>query len=182
MYSVVVSSTVVAAIAALAGVLLGQVLARSGEYRRWLRAERHKASAELLAAAEALHRRSAERLLDTHYDDPPPDDAPYLADMERLGLALEALRTVFPGRVEPLAQEFREAAEAWERYVRKMAKYRRDPFTKPDTQDSEATKSAGSRYRAARDEMTDVTRRMIAPSWVDRLRPPPRKRLDPPIS
>jgi len=45
---------VISVAAALAGVVVGQLLSRSGEYRKWLRAERHKAGAELLAAGEAL--------------------------------------------------------------------------------------------------------------------------------
>jgi hypothetical protein len=60
-----VETTVISALAALAGVLLGGVLARNAEYRRWLRTERHKAAAELLAAGQAMQRNVAERFATT---------------------------------------------------------------------------------------------------------------------
>ncbi|MGW4295066.1 hypothetical protein ACWEH1_18690 [Micromonospora chersina] len=41
----------VAAAAALAGVLIGQLLNRDAEYRKWLRSEQHLATAKFLAAA-----------------------------------------------------------------------------------------------------------------------------------
>ena len=44
----------IAAIAALVGVILGQLLSRGGEFRKWLRAERHSACVRLLEAAEEL--------------------------------------------------------------------------------------------------------------------------------
>lgn len=61
-----VDAAAISAIAALAGVALGQVLARGGEYRKWLRSEQHKAAAELLAAGEAIRRHSALRLGDLY--------------------------------------------------------------------------------------------------------------------
>jgi hypothetical protein len=169
MYSVAVSSTVIGAVAALAGVLLGQVLARSGEFRRWLRAERHKASAELLAAGEALRRHSADRVLDAYRGDAPAGDGSgtHLTDLERLGLALEAFRTVFPGRVAALAQEFSDAARALAHLG----------VTEPPGE------QPGDRYITARNKITEMARRMIAPAWGDRLRQlSGTRRADPPPS
>lgn len=47
-----VDAVAISAVAALAGVVLGQLLARGGEYGKWLRQERQGAAAELLAAGE----------------------------------------------------------------------------------------------------------------------------------
>jgi len=105
-YSVTMRPEVISVAAALAGVVVGQLLSRSGEYRKWLRAERHRAGAELLAAGEALRRHSAGRVLAAYagglaaempsggVSDPA---GTHLADLERLGLAVEAVRTVVPG-------------------------------------------------------------------------------------
>ena len=44
-----------ASVFGLIGVIIGQLLARGGEYRKWIRIERHVACARLLEAAEAIH-------------------------------------------------------------------------------------------------------------------------------
>ena len=47
-------TTIISTVAALSGVALGGLLASSGEYRKWRREERHRAAAELMAAAETM--------------------------------------------------------------------------------------------------------------------------------
>ncbi|HCT79557.1 MAG TPA: hypothetical protein DGG94_14230 [Micromonosporaceae bacterium] len=107
------------AVIALAGLVVGHLLTRSGEYRKWLRTERHKAIAELLAAGEVARRHSAERVIMAYgrnFDPARTGEAEkpevYLADLESLGLALEAERTVFPHRVGVLAERFCDRARA----------------------------------------------------------------------
>lgn len=46
-------------IIALIGVIIGQLLARGGEYRKWLRTERHIACARLLEVCELIHVRAS---------------------------------------------------------------------------------------------------------------------------
>ena len=158
-YSTAVNPAVISAVAALAGVLLGQALARSGEYRKWLRTERHRACAEMLAAGEALRRHSAGRVLAAYRGDPLPDDASevHLTDLERLGLALEAFRTVFPGRVAVRAELLSDAARTLARL---------------DLHEPSTERQTGNRYLMARDEVTQMARLMIAPTWGERLRSP----------
>jgi hypothetical protein len=50
-----VTAAVIASIAALVGVLVGQVLTRGTEYRKWLRQESHVACAKVLNAAAEIH-------------------------------------------------------------------------------------------------------------------------------
>jgi hypothetical protein len=91
-------------------------------------------------------------VLDAYRGDAPADDASgiHLADLERLGLALEAFSTVFPGYVAPLAREFSDA-------VRALAHI---GVTEPPPEER-----PGDLYITARNKITDVARRMIAPSW-----------------
>ncbi len=143
-------AVVISAVAALAGVVLGQLLARSGEYGKWLREERHRAAAELLAAGEAIRRHSAARILDRvagTIRDAAADE--HLADLERLALAAEAVRTVFPPAVATLADLLRDTAHELA-YV---------GFKKqPDGP------SPGDLYASARDAFTAAARRLIAPT------------------
>jgi len=98
-------STIVSAGAALGGVLLGQVLARSGEYRKWLRTERHKAASEMLAAAEEAKRgvyaRSGSKVED--YENVRGEA---MAEASRVFSALESVRLVFPSHVVELAERY----------------------------------------------------------------------------
>jgi hypothetical protein len=48
-------------IIALVGVIIGQLLARGGEYRKWLRTEHHVACARLLEVCELIHVRASNR-------------------------------------------------------------------------------------------------------------------------
>ncbi len=154
--TVVVAS--LASLAGLAGVVLGQVLARSGEYSKWLRSERHKSAAELLACGEAFRRHSAALILARYRASRAPEDdlgdaldpEIHLADLERLGLALEAVRTVFPRHVAALADEFGEA-------TRRLAHV---ALAKP----GEVSAGAGEEYAAARQSLTDEVRPLIAPT------------------
>ncbi|MGW0430944.1 hypothetical protein ACWDV4_00110 [Micromonospora sp. NPDC003197] len=47
-------TALIGALAALVGIIIGQILARSGEYRKWIRAEQHKACASFLEACESI--------------------------------------------------------------------------------------------------------------------------------
>jgi hypothetical protein len=98
-------STVVSAGAALGGVLLGQVLARSGEYRKWLRTERHKAASEMLAAAETAKRgiyvRSGSKV--EEYENVRGEA---MAEASRVFSALESVRLVFPPRIVEFAERY----------------------------------------------------------------------------
>lgn len=146
----------ISAAAALIGVALGQLLARSGSYRKWLRAERHKAAAELLAAGEAIRKHSAGRILDAYAGTVSGDPArQHLADLERLDLALEAARTVFPAPVAAMAEQVADSARELA-YGLKHA--------------SAATSSPGDRYYAARSRFSDAARCLIAPTLGGRLR------------
>ncbi|MBQ1020660.1 hypothetical protein KBX71_22670 [Micromonospora sp. D93] len=49
------STPLISALAALFGVILGQLLSRSNEYNKWLRTEQHLACSRLLEASETLH-------------------------------------------------------------------------------------------------------------------------------
>lgn len=91
------SAAIVSAIAALSGVALGQLLARSGEYRKWLRFERHATARDLLAAAEALRTHTVRQIGDRYEGTVRIDAADtYIAALERLSLALEAVWTIYP--------------------------------------------------------------------------------------
>lgn len=143
----------ISAIAALAGVALGQLLARSGEYRKWLRAERHKAAAELLAAGEAMRRHSATRIGDLYATGTVRDGASdeYLAILERLALALEAARTVFPPPVAALAERLENAAHGLAFVPGKKKEQAQGP-------------TPGDMYASARAEFTGAARRLITPA------------------
>ena len=107
-------AVIISAIAALAGVLLGGVLSRSGEYRKWLRAEQHKAATELLAAGEALRRGVyTRRSVRKDAEATAKAKAEAVADVARLRVALEALRLVFPAPVVERAQDYVEISSAF---------------------------------------------------------------------
>jgi hypothetical protein len=154
-------AVVISAVAALAGVVLGQLLARSGEYGKWLREERHRAAAELLAAAEALRRHSAARVVGRYVGttrDDPADE--HLADLERLTLAAEAVRTVFPPTVATLADQLSDAAQELAYVGLKQRARAGEP-------------SPGDLYSSARAEFTGAARRLIAPTSNSRTMPVP---------
>jgi hypothetical protein len=96
-------SAAISAVAALVGVALGQSLARSGEYRKWLRAERHRAATELLGAAE-----EARRGIYARHKGPDVsairDES--MADSARVITALEAMRLIFPSDVIRIADQY----------------------------------------------------------------------------
>ena len=142
-------------VGALAGVILGQLLARSGEYSKWLRSERHRSAAELLACGEVFRHHAADRVR-AMYVGEPIDGEVLLADLERLALALEAVRTVFPARTAALADELGEAG----RQLTHAGE------TKP------GVPTAGQRYEEARRRFTDEVRPLIAPSRAEWLRLP----------
>lgn len=145
-------TVVLGAVAGLAGVILGQLLARRGEDRKWLRDERHRAAAGLLAAGEALRRHSAARIVALYagsIGDIAADE--YLTDLERLGLAAEAVRTVYPPAIAALADRLHDAAQGLA-YVGLAER----------PQAAEA--SPGDLYASARDKFTAAVRRLIVPS------------------
>ena len=145
-----VNAAVITAIAALAGVVLGQLLARSGEYRKWLRSERHKAAAELLAVGEAIRRHSAARIGDLYTGTVRAGGADeHLGDLERLALAVEAARTIYPPETVALIGRLEAAAHELV-YV-------------PHKEQSQGA-SPGEVYASARDEFTEAVRRLIAPT------------------
>lgn len=103
-------------IGALAGVVLGGVVSRNGEYRKWLREERHKAAAELLAAGEAMRAIFTDRAVTGLHEDPdltePERRKARIAAGERLTLAMMSVRILYPDRVVAVAEQFEESASA----------------------------------------------------------------------
>lgn len=149
------NAAIISAVAALIGVALGQLLARGSENRKWLRTEQHKAAAELLATGEAIRRHRASRILDGYACTVRPDLADvYLADLERLDLALEAARTVFPADVAGLAERFAEAVVG---------------IARSGYDQVEKLPSPGDRYFAARSSFTKAARHLMAPTISKRL-------------
>lgn len=168
--------------AALAGVLLGGLLTRSGEYRKWLRSERHRAAGELLAAGEALRRHGAGRVLAAYargqgLDGPPgesEDAETHLADLERLSLALEAMRTIFPARLAVLAEEFADAAGKLAIPISAQPPEARPEGTpgdrmSPQPPEARPDGTPGDRYYEARAKLTTAGRGKIATSPWEQL-------------
>lgn len=153
------SAAVVSAIAALSGVGLGQLLARSAEYRKWLRSERHAAARDLLAAAEALRTYAVRQIGDRYKGTIREDSADtYVAALERLSLALEAVRTVYPAPVAALGDQLETAAHA---FASVLAELEQEQGQGP---------SLGDTYMTARAKFTDAARRLVAPTLASRLR------------
>jgi hypothetical protein len=146
-------------VGALAGVVLGQLLARSGEYSKWLRSERHRSAAELLACGEAFKRHAAD-MIGARYAGDPVDSEGHLADLERLALALEAVRTVFPGRTGALADDFGEAAQRLTHVAAGVAEV------------TPGEPTPGERYDRARRSFTEDVRLLIAPTPAGWLKLP----------
>jgi hypothetical protein len=162
-----VTVAIVGPLAALVGVLVGGLLTYSSEYRKWLRAERHKAVTELLAAGEAMRRHSAariaaryaaSRLVDLEQAAGALDPEIHLADLERIDLASEAMRTLFPTVVVELVEEFCAAAQALP-HVEFTARAADEP-----------AKGAGEMYFASRAKLVRAVRTMIAANLTERLR------------
>jgi len=163
-----VAVAIVGALAALVGVLVGGLLSYSSEYRKWLRAERHKAITELLAAGEALRRHSASRivaryaagqLVDLGQAVGALDPDIHLADLERIGLAGQAMRTLFPTGVVELVEEFCHAVQAI-------------PLVEPSSKsaDQPTYEKAGAAYFASRAKLVRAVRMLIATDLPERLR------------
>jgi hypothetical protein len=164
---VLVGVAIVGSLAALAGVLVGGLLTYSSEYRKWLRSARHEAVTELLVAGEAFKRHSAARIVarysqgvDLGQQAERYDPETHLADLERISLACEAMRTLFPTGVMVLVDEFRESAQALP-LVELNAKSANQP----------ANEQPGSIYAASRANLIRSVRIMIAASLTERLRP-----------
>jgi hypothetical protein len=104
----------ISAITGLSGVTLGALFARSGEDRKWLRMEQHKATAELLAAGEAMRTIFTDRAVTGLYENPdksePNRRKAITTGGERLELALQAFRLVFPNDTAAVAEAFCESA------------------------------------------------------------------------
>jgi hypothetical protein len=160
------NAAVISAVAALGGVALGQLLARSGEYRKWLRSERHKAAAELLAAGEAMRSHLVGRIGDLYKGTVTANAGDqFLADLERLTLAAEAARTVYPATVAALAEQFEGAAHG-------LAGVLADVMQKEQAPEKEQAPgpSPGVRYMSARSAFTEAARHLIAPTPGSRIR------------
>lgn len=152
----------ISAITALGGVALGAVLTRNGEYRKWLRGERHKAATELLATGEAMRRALVVRRLSILSEkkgnaEQTRLEKEILTDQERIALALEAFRLVFPRRIAGLADEFVEAARAVARL----------PL---DEQPSATAPKPGQQYLERRAALIRALSPLIAPDFRERLR------------
>lgn len=106
-------SVVVSGIAALAGVLLGGILSRNGEYRKWLREERHKASVEFLAAGESIRKNASLHSLNLLREGVSPTALEFqeawelrFAETERMFMALEAICLISPPSASVAAREY----------------------------------------------------------------------------
>lgn len=166
-----VSAVVISAAAALVGVLLGQVLARSGEYRKWLRAERHRSATELLAAGEAVRRHSAARVLALASGGslPAGESETHLGDLERLDLAVEGCLYGVPRRVAALAEDLGATVTA----ITAVGLRERVAMLAEDLgvdNPIPGEQPPGDTYRAARIRFTDAARRMIAPGPRDQIK------------
>jgi hypothetical protein len=89
----------------------------------------------------------------------PLDSEVHLADLERLALALEAVRTVFPRRTGALADEFGEAAQRLSHVASGVAEVTPDEPT------------PGDGYQDARRRLTEDVRPLIAPTAAQWLKP-----------
>jgi hypothetical protein len=87
--------------------------------------------------------------------------------LERLALALEGVRTVFPRRAAALADEFGEA-------TRKMAHIATPKPADPKAAAPTGEPTVGERYAEARRRFTDEARPLIAPTGTEWLRLPRR--------
>lgn len=85
----------------------------------------------------------------------PDFDELYMADLERLEVAVEAVRTVFPARVAKAAEDFDQAVRVLVGSV---------------THTSWGEVPGGARYKMCRSALTNEVRRLVAPSFGDFIR------------
>jgi hypothetical protein len=165
---------IITPVVALIGVVVGQVLARDGDYRKWLRSTRHDAATELLAVGEAVREHAATRIgaryaLGQVIPGEPMEEQTLqgmsgeivLGDIRRLTLAIEAVRTVFPRRVADMAETFGATVTA----LARLSMARPEEFPQ-----SEGNPGQHQQYEQARRRFTEVVRSLVAPSLRDRLR------------
>lgn len=138
-------TTIISAVAALAGVLLGSLLSRSGEYRKWLRTERHRAATELLAAGEAGRRGVYAR---HGREDTAAVRDEVMAEAARVHIALEAAHLVFPPSVVAAANQYSEITSEF------LLRHWTDPTAKVEPSVA---------YYEARRALTAAVGRLVAP-------------------